>query len=136
LSTVPPVLSLVCSACSALFLSLISASFLSLSAASFFDASLPAAEVAVDEVGAQRAAAAELTAEAGRELVRVRRLQRVADLHLDAGVLAVGHQRTGHGELRLVDGVAVADHLVEPAVLALGVPVGLDHDGLRTDAGE
>ena len=42
-------------------------------------------EVAVDEVEAQRAAAAELTAQPAREFVGMRRDQRVADLRLDAG---------------------------------------------------
>ena len=55
-----------------------------------------------------------------------------ADLDVDAGVDAAGRdERTGDRTPLLVDGVAVADHLVDPAVLGLGVPVGLDDDGLR-----
>ena len=55
-----------------------------------------------------------------------------ADLQVDAGVDAAGRdQRAGDGDAVLVDRVAVADHVVDPAVLGLGVPVGLDDDGLR-----
>ena len=56
-----------------------------------------------------------------------------ADLDVDAGVDAAdGDERAARRRTRvLVDLVVVADHLVDPAVLGLGVPVGLDDDGLR-----
>ena len=59
-----------------------------------------------------------------------------ADLDVDAGVGAAGDERAGDGDGVVVDRVAVADHLVDPAVLGLGVPVGLDDDGLRAVGGQ
>ena len=56
---------------------------------------------------------------------------------LDAGVVAAGAISGPVTDGRAcVDRVAVADHLVQQAVLGLGVPVGLDDDRLRAVAGE
>ena len=60
-----------------------------------------------------------------------------ADLDLDAGVdAATRRQLTGHDLLVGVDARVRPEQLVEPAVLRLGVPVGLDDDGRRAHAGE
>ncbi len=51
------------------------------------------------------------------------------DADLDAGVVAARvDERTLDGGVVLVDGVALADHLVQEAVLGLRHPVGLDGD--------
>ena len=59
-----------------------------------------------------------------------------ADLDVDAGRLALRHQRAGHDLVLDVDLVVVAEQAVDRAVLALGEPVGLDHDRLGAHAGQ
>ena len=56
-----------------------------------------------------------------------------ADLEVDAQLLAVDRERAGHDLVLDVDRVAITDQLVEGAVLGLGPPVGLDHEGAGAD---
>jgi len=59
-----------------------------------------------------------------------------SDLDLDSGGFSTGVEVAAHRLLVGVDHRVRSEQLVEVTVVGLGVPVGLDGDGGRADAGE